>query len=109
MIQPHHIDQESVRKKANAKRLGSFFIRLGHSDSLSEGAQKYVQFRQEYIPNTQFTITVYSLARAQLKMTISVHFAAKTYYIPYFLACVLLRDRYRSSRPFWTRSLNLTA
>ena len=32
---------------ANAKRLGSFFIRLGHSDSLSEVAQKYAQFRQE--------------------------------------------------------------
>ena len=32
---------------ANAKRLGSFFIRLGHSYSLSEVAQKYAEFRQE--------------------------------------------------------------
>ena len=33
--------------KSNAKRLGSFFIRLYRSDSLSEVAQKYAQFRQE--------------------------------------------------------------
>uniref|UniRef100_M4BB14 Uncharacterized protein n=1 Tax=Hyaloperonospora arabidopsidis (strain Emoy2) TaxID=559515 RepID=M4BB14_HYAAE len=46
-------------KKANAKRLGSFLIRLSHSDSLSEVAQKYAQFRKEYIPNIQFTITIY--------------------------------------------------
>ena len=33
--------------KASAKRLGSFFVQLDHSDLLSEVAQKYAQFRQE--------------------------------------------------------------
>ena len=54
------------------------FIRLGHSDSLSEAAQKYAQFSQEWIPNTRSTITVYSLARAKPKMKMPMHFAAKT-------------------------------
>ena len=45
-----HFDQLTELKylyKANAKRLGLFFNRLSHSDSLSEVAQKYAQFRQE--------------------------------------------------------------
>ena len=52
-------------KIANAKQLGSFFIRLGHSEKISEVTQKYAQLRQQYIPHTQFTIIIYSHARSK--------------------------------------------